>query len=370
MLLSDFYLKFAKFKPKEILMKKIYFLLCIGASLIANEVIDHNGDKLKIDGSVKRVVVHSGYPLPSVFAIFDGGVDKLVGIPKTSMSAAVGTLIEKVFPKISKIPTDYDAGGAALNVEAVLKLNPDAVFYYADNKVAKDLLKNANLPAIGFGAAIYDNNVVTTYEHWLKLMGELLQKDSKAENVISFAKKTQNDILQKVSKAKSKPTAIIIKSYNNGKIFVSGSKDYAQYWLDTTGAVNGAKDIIGTKEISLEELYKIDPDIIYITNFTTLLPHDIYNGDVKDVDLSGLKAVTGKKVYKFPLGMYRWFPPSSDTPLSLMWLAKHNQPELFKDLKIEDEIKSFYSKFYSIKLDDKDVKNILNPSKKAGDVKL
>ncbi len=63
--------------------------------------------------------------------------------------------------------------------------------------------------------------------------------------------------------------------------------------------------------------------------------------------------------------MYRWFPPSSDTPLALMWLAKTIQPELFTELDLDTEIKDYYEKYYNVTLTDDDLADIYNPAREA-----
>ena len=63
--------------------------------------------------------------------------------------------------------------------------------------------------------------------------------------------------------------------------------------------------------------------------------------------------------------MYRWYPPSSDTPLMLLWMAKNNHPELFGDIDLEQEMKDYYKKFYNINLMDEDVERIFNPTREA-----
>lgn len=347
-------------------MKKIILLMLALLCANARSVIDHNGDSIELEGRVNRVLVQSGYPIPSVFAIFDGSIEHLVGIPKTSMAAAKYSLLAKVFPDITKISTDYDSGGNVVNVEEIMKLNPDVVFYYADNKISKEGLKNANIKSVGFGAAIYKNNSLKVFEAWLNLMGELTQKTSEASKIIDFAYDTESKIKKRIEKTTKKPTALVIMHFKNGKLMVAGSDHYSEYWLNATGAINIAK-FKGTKEMNLEELYRLDPDIIYITNFTPLMPQDM-KSQIDGLDFSKLKAVVKNKVYKFPLGMYRWYPPASDAPLSLMWLAKHNQPELFKDIDMKKETRKFYKTYYRLDLSDKELEQIFNPSREAGNV--
>lgn len=115
----------------------------------------------------------------------------------------------------------------------------------------------------------------------------------------------------------------------------------------------------------MEQIYEWDPDIIFITNFSPYLPEDFYNNSIDGHDWSSVSAVKNGKVYKFPLGMYRWFPPSSDAPLALMWLAQKIQPELFADIDMDAEIKSYFEEYYGVTLTDEDVQNIYNPAREA-----
>ena len=78
-----------------------------------------------------------------------------------------------------------------------------------------------------------------------------------------------------------------------------------------------------------------------------------------------MKAVKEGKVYKFPLGMYRWFPPASDTPLVLRWLAQKNHPQLFADVDMEQEVRTYYERFYNVALSDEDITQIFNPAREA-----
>ena len=119
----------------------------------------------------------------------------------------------------------------------------------------------------------------------------------------------------------------------------------------------------------MEQVYEWDPDIIFITNFSPYQPDDLYNNTIDGNDWSNVTAVKNQQVYKFPLGMYRWFPPASDTPLVLKWLATKIQPDLFKDMDMDQEIKDYYEKYYNVTLTDEDLQKIYNPASAASGVK-
>ncbi len=72
----------------------------------------------------------------------------------------------------------------------------------------------------------------------------------------------------------------------------------------------------------MEQIYKYNPDIIFMTNFTQAQPKDLIQQHNRKLnDWSKVKAVEDKKVYKMPLGMYKLYS-EPDTPMTLLWLAK------------------------------------------------
>jgi iron complex transport system substrate-binding protein len=161
------------------------------------------------------------------------------------------------------------------------------------------------------------------------------------------------------------PRGVIIFSTSGNNLEIAGGNFFSEYWLKHTGAEDPASgEFKGRKLVNMEQLYAWDPDIIYITNFTGLQPEDIYNNPPDGQDWSSLKAVQNSRVYKIPLGIYRWFPPSGDAPLMLKWMAQKNHPGIFT-YSIEAEIKDYYAKHYGYTLSDAEVSLILNPAAAA-----
>ena len=115
--------------------------------------------------------------------------------------------------------------------------------------------------------------------------------------------------------------------------------------------------------VSIEQILAWNPDIIYIGNFCETQPEEILENKIEGQDWSQVKAVKNGRIYKLPLGLYRWDPPSTDSALMLKWLAQKHYPELFSDYDIEEEIKNFYLRFYHYELSDEEVQKILHPGK-------
>ncbi len=334
-------------------------------------IVDHTGNTVVIPADINRVVISSILPLPSVFCLFDGAADKLVGMDPSSMAAAKNSILPKIHPEVLNVSTDFIKDGN-LNIEELMKLKPDVVLYSADNTADYEVLSKAGIPAIAFSTSKFEFDTVKTFDNWVLLMGEIFGQQETAKQIASYGYEVKDEVtkvLEEAGDSLRKPKALILFRYDNGSIKTSGSNFFGQYWMDSTGAENVAKDLKGMAEINMEQIYQWDPEIIFITNFTPYQPEDLYENSIEGFDWSKVKAVRDKKVYKFPLGMYRWFPPASDTPLSMQWLATKNQPELFGELNMDTEVREYYKRFYSYDLSDEEVYQIFHPSSEASGLK-
>ncbi len=327
-------------------------------------IVDNTGAEVELPNKIDRVVISAIFPLPSVYCMYKGSTEGLVGMHPASMAAAKNSFLSKAFPDVEKVDTSFVQNNK-VNVEQLLSLKPDVVFYSAANKEEKDLYENAGIKAVAFSPSLANFNTVETYAKWIDLLEQIFGENSKAGELVAYGKDVENRIAEEVLNVKDKPKVMVLFNYGDGKIATSGNKFFGQYLIDTTGGVNVASDLEGIAPINMEQIYKWNPDIILITNFTPVMPEDLIDNKIDGDDWSKVAAVKNGKVYKFPLGMYRWFPASSDAPLALMWTAKMIQPELFKDIDLDKEIKSYYEKYYNITLTDEDIQSIYNPSKDA-----
>lgn len=71
------------------------------------------------------------------------------------------------------------------------------------------------------------------------------------------------------------------------------------------------------------------------------------------------------RVYKMPLGLYRSFTPTADTPLTLLWLAKTIYPERFADIDLQAETEHFYRDVFGLSLTEAQIKTIYAPQTRA-----
>ena len=333
------------------------------AEASARTIIDHDGKSVTIPNQVNRVLVASVFPLPSVLTVFLGSPEKLVGIPPASLGAAKAGLLGEIFPEFLNIPTNFLANNE-INVEEVLKLNPDLIFTGSIDQKVKEELENAGISTVTVSANNWNYNILETYDAWIELLSEIFPEAAKKDKVSEYSKKVHELIQSRVANIpdEQKKKGLFLFQCNDKSIVTSGKLFFGQSWCDLTGAKNVAEEIGAENSnavVNIEQIYQWDPDVILITNFTPQTPEDLYNNK-GPYDWSPLSAIKNKNVYKMPLGTYRSYTPSADTPVTLYWMAKTIYPELFEDIDIIKEVKSYFKEMYSIELTDEQIERMYN----------
>ncbi len=346
-----------------LLMGALLLASCAGAQA-ARVITDENGDKVALPDKIERIAVAGILPFPSVLTVFLGSADKLAGIPPASMGAAKAGLLGELFPEILKAETGYTAG-LDLNIEELMKLRPDVVFYLAGNKEMGKIIRNAGIPAVAISPTKWGYDVLRTYDEWIKTLSQIFPESAKSKEVSAYSKRVYAGIRKKVEKLRpeERKKVLFLFQYDDKRMITSGRNFFGQYWCDAVGAVNAAEEVPADNSnalITMEQVYKWNPDVIFITNFTPALPDDLYRGKIGGHNWSGVKAVKERAVYKMPLGTYRSYTPGVDTPVTLMWLAQKVYPRLFKNVDMKKEVRDYYKRLYGITLDEKQIERIYN----------
>lgn len=331
-------------------------------------VVDHEGVEVEIPTKIDRVVVGNTLPLASVLSVYLGGAEKIVGLHPASMSAAESGLLSEIYPEILEAKTDF-INGSEINIEELLKLDPDIVIGVPKDQA--ETIRKAGIPALTLSVSNWDYDVVETYAQWNNLFDEIFGESEITEKVSEYSKEAYELIQERVSTIaeEDKKKVLILYKYDDKTITTSGQNFFGQYWTDATGSINVAQDITGNNaiNINMEQVYQWNPDVIIITNFTSVQPEDLYNNTIDGEDWSTVSAVQNGQVYKMPLGLYRTFTPGADTPVTLQWFAKTIYPELFEDINIEEVTKSYYKDYHNIEMTNEQIESMYNPSRESAD---
>lgn len=339
-------------------------------------VVDHGGNEVEVPNKIERIVVTDIFPIPAVLSVFFNSADKIVGIAPTSMSAAKNSLLSKIYPEILNANADF-MNGNVINVEELMKLNPDVVFYSENNNEQKEVLTKAGFCAIGISANGWHYDCIETLNHWLQTLTEvfkysddisiLTERSDKAQKMSNEIYDMIKERVSKLSKEEKKRVFFLFQ-YNDSTMLTSGKNFFGEWWAEAVGCINVAEELEKDNSVAtnLEQVYAWNPDMIFITNFTTALPKDLYENTIGNYDWSEVKAVKDREVYKLPLGMYRTYTPGIDTPITLLWFAKTAYPGLFSDVDLVKETREYYKNIFDVDLTDDEIKSIFNPDANAG----
>ncbi|MFC6707440.1 ABC transporter substrate-binding protein [Flexivirga alba] len=267
----------------------------------------------------------------------------LVGMHDASWQAMYDGILGEIFPSAIDIPHNVATNSFAPNVESVLALEPDLVIQWGDNGAAIiDPLENAGLKVAALKYGTQDD-----VARWIALFATALGRPDRARELnspISAALKT----LSAVGRSAPKPAPKIL--YFNrfeGGLKVAATGSYNDFYIKLVGGQNPASGPHGAPGtgmvgVDIEQVLSWDPDIILLGNFDAAMPDDVYQSAV----WRDQTAVKTRRVYKVPLGGYRWDPPSHESPLMWRWLSMVAFPQQ-QPFDLGAEVRTSYKRFYN-----------------------
>ena len=331
-------------------------------------VTDHLDNQVTVPADIERIAVVGVWPLPSVLTIFFNSAEKIVGMPEASLTAAQNGLLGELYPEILNAKTDF-INGDDVNLEELMLLEPDVVFYNAANPAVGEKLTNAGFAAVAVSVNKWDYDCIETLNNWIELFSTMFPKDAKSDAVEKYSNEVYDLINERVSTLSDEQRARVffIYQYTDTMLASSGAKFFGQWWCDAVGAINVAQELTtdNSVEVNMEQVYAWNPDTIVVTNFTAAQPEDLMNNTIGNYDWSTVAAIQNGRVFKMPLGMYRSYTPGADTPVTLLWLAKSVYPELFEDIDITERARSYYKDVFGVELTDEQIASIFTPTSAA-----
>lgn len=316
-------------------------------------ITDHENRRIELATPAERIA-SIPIPMASTIISMDGGTSRLVGMNPTAKTAILEGILGQIFPEAKDIPSGITAPNFIPNVEELAATHPDLVVQWADRSADYvDPITNAGLTAllISYGtedkARAYQGMVATA-------MG----KPERAAQNTAWRDEVMGDIAAKSAGIApgNRPKVLYLLRAQDG-LTASGAKgNYNTWYIELAGGVSASADLEGNGvTISPEQIAEWDPDVILLNGFEGTLGLERIT---EDPILSLTKAAQSGRVYKMPLGGYRWDPPNQESPLTWMWLANLLHPEVFHyDLRAE--MRKAYAVLYNHALTDAEIDGIL-----------
>ncbi|MBP2173145.1 ABC transporter substrate-binding protein [Methanococcus voltae] len=310
------------------------------------EITDMAGRIVKVPKKVNRVI-GLGSSLREV--IYLGAKDKVVGVEVKEGDKKVGTRMPYIaankelmdLTQVSKASSNY-------YYERIIKVKPDVIFIGFNAESADDIQEKVGIPVV----VTYINPTGTgtqnnKYRQSLRLMGKILDKEERAEEILSKMKEYKTDLALRASKSDKKPSI-----YVAGRVFggVTGltTTDPHLPSFEFLGSNNRANNVAyNISEVSndctvnKEQLISWNPEYIFANSAT--VPK--IAKELKRPEFKSLRAVSENKMYT--ILPYCWYGFNEDNALAnSYYIGKVLYPEQFEDIDpIEkaDEIHTFFN---------------------------
>ncbi len=313
-------------------------------------VTDDNNNKVTFNEVPSKVAIVGLPPMVSFYLQFVGNVDYLCLIP-------AGPVVTQT----SYYNTNFDLSGVATtgwmgsyDVENVLAAEPDLVIT-SSLSPHYDTLRLAGINTVGF---YWGDDVIAEAKVWTERLGKIFDLNEKATEVINQMEALENLVDSKLSEVKdSSIEALIMPWYADatGGVEVGSDEYISGYWLKKVGVTNSAAHFGSVYTASMEDIYTMNPDFLFLT-VSAYNPSNLYNNTaVNGHDWSPVKAVQDENVFKFPQGMFSWYSMSIEGSLALLFIA-----DAIYDLEIDlkEEAKTFYNTL-GMTLTDSDLDELL-----------
>lgn len=326
---------------------------CAAEKTKTKTITDTTGVQVEMPAEIARVAV---VPIPWASIVFtlDGEGSKLVGMHPSAKKAYEKSIFKKLAPELSEAKTNYVDNDFTIHMEEALALKPDIMVVWDYQTKEIEQLKEIGIPAVALKYGTMED-----LQGGIKVLGEVLNKQEKADKLINYHKDALSYFeSKKANLANVEKSRVLYLRDEDLKVAAGGTVN--SKFIELAGGENVAKDVKGQwVNATMEQVVTWNPDIIIMSNFSDFKPEALYQNTIKGQDWSMIDAVKNKRVLKAPMGIYRWDAPCGESPLMIKWMSTVIQPEVFHDIDMKAEIERFYKEFYDYDITLEEIDSIL-----------
>ena len=334
-------------------------------------VVDLMGREVKVPEQVQKIAAIAGPTYEMVFMLGSGDQIAMVKSGHTD-SYPLANLTN---PRLETLEGLAANPSSSVNIEDYLKHDIDLVVYY-DNEI--ELKK---FDAVDMAAIVVSKNtglIASLDEAKSLTIDEFIEKLTQPLDILSTALNTEEarseyetwrdycdqKLRMVYERTKDIPMEERQTVYwgNTWGEEIRSTYALKNRWYEVNlagGQLIGPEENSNFPEVTAEQLYSWDPDIILVDNhggLPGLVMESMYRENSK---WSTLSAVQNQQLHRIPAGVF-FLDKGSTTTLLVLWMATILQPELFSDIDMVEEVKYYYSEFYEYDLTDEEAQNVIN----------
>ena len=136
--------------------------------------------------TITRVVIDQIPILSTYMSYFGGEAPYIVGFCGSFKTTISETVLKNIAPELMET-ADTVYAQSDLNIEEIMKLEPDVILYNANNASHAEILKASGIPCVGFATvgASTEADPIERYAQWLKLLEDVFGESGKMDAFIS-----------------------------------------------------------------------------------------------------------------------------------------------------------------------------------------
>ena len=145
-------------------------------------VVDHAGNTVEVPNHITRVVIDQIPILSTYMSYFGGEAPYIVGYCGSFKDTISKTVLKNISPELME-SADTVYAQSDLNIEEIMKLEPDVILYNAGNTAHAEILQESGIPCIGFATVGHETEAdpLNRYKQWLDLLEDVFGEEGKTD---------------------------------------------------------------------------------------------------------------------------------------------------------------------------------------------
>ena len=343
----------------------------VGTTGNTHKITDVIGREVEVPNRIERIAAIAGPTYEMVFML--GGADQIVMVKSGHTDSY--PLANLTNPNLIHLTGMAANPSSTVNIEDYLAQNIDLVLYY-DNEIELKKFDSVDMAAV---VATKNTGLVDTLEQArtqtidefvelltspLKILSDTLDTKEARSEYDAWKKYCEEKLKMVYERTKDIPESERPTVYwgNTWGEEIRSSYALKNRWYEVYlagGTLLGPEENTNFPEVTAEQLYTWDPDIILVDNHgdsPELVIESMYRENSK---WASLKAVKNRQLYRIPSGVF-FLDKGSTTTLLVLWMATLMHPELFTDVDMIAEIKYYYREFYEFELTDEQARMVID----------
>ncbi len=313
-------------------------------------ITDLAGRSVEVPKDVHRIVALGPGALRLV--VYLNATDMVVGVensekpPEEGGWSSMGRPYRMAHPELAEKPVIGKGGPSPIaNAEAIVKVKPDVIFAYMDPGSAERLQSQTGIPVVVIDYGELGNFRSKELYDSLRLMGKIIGREERAEEVIAYIESTYEDLKRRVEDVpEGEKLSVYVGAlgFKGGHGITMTACPFPPFEAVKAKNVACEAKMRGTFEVDKEQIARWDPDVIFLDLNNLYLVRSDYEKSPEYY--KSLKAFREHRVYG--ILPFNWYNTNIETALIDAYvIGKILYPEKFSDVDIKKKASQIFEFF-------------------------